>query len=222
MSNLVFNANRILVVAPHIDDAELGAGGSVRRWTKEGKEVFIVNLSDTSNIHGRLHGERLRAEAIIAASELGIQESHVQFANFALRNFNTERQAILDHLIQIKNTVQPGIVLGPSIGDIHQDHSVVAFEIQRAFKGLSILGFDTYWNMTIQKCEAVMELSEADLDAKIRALSQYSSQSDRPYMKSNAVAAQARIRGLPAGFEFAEAFSISQVVMSAPKGTADA
>jgi LmbE family N-acetylglucosaminyl deacetylase len=210
------------VVAPHIDDAELGAGGSVRRWTKEGKEVFIVNLSDTSNIHGRRHGDRLRAEALMAAAELGIQESHIQFASFALRNFNNERQAILDYLIEIKNTVQPGLVLGPSIGDIHQDHSVVASEVQRAFKGLSILGFDTYWNMTVQKCQAVLETSKADLDAKIRALSQYSSQSDRPYMNSNAVTAQARIRGLPAGFEFAEAFSISQVVMRAGKGAADA
>ena len=40
--------NTILVVTPHPDDAESGAGASIARWTKEGKKVVLVVCTDGS------------------------------------------------------------------------------------------------------------------------------------------------------------------------------
>ena len=34
--------NGIMVIAPHPDDAEFGAAGTVARWTKEGRTVIYV------------------------------------------------------------------------------------------------------------------------------------------------------------------------------------
>lgn len=36
----------ILVVGAHFDDAELGCGGSIAKWVKEGKKVFKLTLTD--------------------------------------------------------------------------------------------------------------------------------------------------------------------------------
>ena len=36
----------ILVVGAHFDDAELGCGGSMAKWVKEGKKVFKLTLTD--------------------------------------------------------------------------------------------------------------------------------------------------------------------------------
>ena len=36
----------IVVVAPHPDDAELGMGGSIARFVREGHRVLIVDMTD--------------------------------------------------------------------------------------------------------------------------------------------------------------------------------
>ena len=40
-----YNFKRILALAPHTDDVEFGAGGSVARWIEEGKEMFYAAFS---------------------------------------------------------------------------------------------------------------------------------------------------------------------------------
>lgn len=212
MNGIGSKPNCVLVVAPHADDAELGAGGSIRRWIEEDIDLHVVNLSDTSNINGGPFGETLRREAIAAAEQLGVPKDNVHFADFPLRFFFSKRQEILDYLIEKRKNLLPDLVVGPSLGDVHQDHGVVAREVERAFKGVTVLGFDTYWNMTVQKPELVLEISEKHLEAKLKALREYKSQSTRPYMQQDVILGQARMRGLPAGFEFAESFSLTHAV----------
>ena len=36
----------VLVVTPHPDDAEGGAGGTIARWTKQGRKVVLVVCTD--------------------------------------------------------------------------------------------------------------------------------------------------------------------------------
>ena len=42
-------SNTILVVTPHPDDAEGGAGGTIARWTAEGRNVVLVVTTDGSH-----------------------------------------------------------------------------------------------------------------------------------------------------------------------------
>lgn len=208
----ILKPNRVLVIAPHADDAELGAGGSIRRWIMEGRDVYIINLSDTSSINGGAYGERLRIEAKAASEVLGVPKNNLKFADFPLRNFHSKRQEILDYLIQCKLNLSPNLVVAPGLGDTHQDHGVVAREVERAFKGTTVLGFDTYWNMTEQKPEFVFQISEEQFETKLKALREYKSQAGRPYMHHDVIRGQARMRGLPCGFEFAESFSLTHAV----------
>jgi LmbE family N-acetylglucosaminyl deacetylase len=70
----------ILIVAPHTDDAEFGAGGTVARWTREGRNVVYVVCTNgdkgTSNPELRmteLPGLR-EEEQRAAARILGVNE----------------------------------------------------------------------------------------------------------------------------------------------------
>lgn len=36
---------KVLVLAPHTDDAELGCGGSIAKFVEEGREVHVVSFS---------------------------------------------------------------------------------------------------------------------------------------------------------------------------------
>lgn len=204
---------KILVISPHTDDAELGCGGAISRWVRSGNLVRILHLSDTSNIFGSSHGSQLRAEACRAGEALGLQRDQIEFANFPTRHFSEVRQQVLDYLIAEGEAWKPDVIIGPDVSDTHQDHQVVANEISRAYKSKSVLRFDTYWNLLHQSPEMVVELAEEDVNRKIIALKNYTSQSLRNYMDEEVIRSQARIRGLPRGFHFAEAFAVSQVTL---------
>ena len=69
-----------MIIAAHPDDAEFGVGGSVARWTKEGKTVVYVvctsgdkGSSDRNVDPERLAGIREK-EQIAAANLLGVRE----------------------------------------------------------------------------------------------------------------------------------------------------
>lgn len=207
---LIFDG-RTLVVSPHTDDAELGAGGLIHRLTSQGKQVKILHLSDTTNLHGKAHGERLRKEAIRASGVLGVSENETHILDFPTRFFAEQRQRLLDCLVEVNRTYNPDLVLCPGTSDKHQDHEVVASEVMRAFSAQSILGFDTHWNQRQQSPVVVVGLGRANLDAKIQAASCYESQKAKAYMAPDVLTGQARMRGISRGFEFAEAFEPIQI-----------
>src|SRR5437867_8016348 len=70
----------VLVVTPHPDDAEGGAGGTIARWTKQGRKVVLVVCTngDKGTSDRNVKPEdlaRLRAEEQRQAAEvLGIAE----------------------------------------------------------------------------------------------------------------------------------------------------
>ena len=71
---------QVMVVTPHPDDAEIGAAGTVARWTGEGKDVIYVVCTNgdkgTSDINMK-SGELARIreqEQLAAAKLLGVKE----------------------------------------------------------------------------------------------------------------------------------------------------
>ena len=42
----ISSADRVLVIAPHPDDAEISSGGALARWGSEGREVHLLILTN--------------------------------------------------------------------------------------------------------------------------------------------------------------------------------
>ncbi|MYA61061.1 MAG: PIG-L family deacetylase, partial [Dehalococcoidia bacterium] len=83
-------SNTILVVTPHPDDAEGGAGGTIAKFAKEGKKVVLVVCTngDKGTSDRTLRPEKLAAirekEQLDAAEVLGLEE--VDFLRFPDQN----------------------------------------------------------------------------------------------------------------------------------------
>lgn len=200
---------RILVLAPHTDDGELGAGGSISKWVAAGNTVDYVAFSACETVQPASRSPRiLRDECVRATTALGISADRCRILDFEVREFPRDRQAILDAMINLRRELQPSIVVTPTSEDIHQDHAVISFESKRAFKGVKILGYEVPWNNFRFDNTAFSVLSERDVQAKCQALAEYGSQDDRPYMSREYQEAHLKFRGLQAGAIFAEAFEI--------------
>lgn len=200
----------VLVLSPHTDDSELGAGGTISRLRREGHDVCYIAFS---SCNGSLpEGDQGRlAEEFEAVMELVDPVEHFLF-DYEVRTFNDVRQEILEDLVTIRNEIEPDLVIGPSLNDHHQDHTVVANEMVRAFKtNASIITYELPWNNVTFESQLFYPLEARDLERKLEQLSMYRSQretKDRSYFSEEFVQGLAAVRGVQCESRYAEAFSV--------------
>jgi LmbE family N-acetylglucosaminyl deacetylase len=210
----MINPNRILVLAPHTDDGELGCGGSIAKFAAQTKEIYYVAFSDCKkSLSAALAPDTLRTECKTATGILGIRDSNLSFFDFEVRTFPEHRQLILEELIKLNKALQPDLVFSPSSTDIHQDHRVIHSESLRAFKNCSILGYELPWNNSSFHSNCFIKLTKQYMDTKIDSLKAYASQSHRSYFKEGFILSLARVRGVQANIEFAEAFETCRLIL---------
>lgn len=201
----------ILVLAPHTDDGELGAGGYIHKSIESGAHVTYVAFSDCKeSVQEGFKKNILSVECRNATNVLGIQD--VRILDFSVRRFPDKRQDILDILIDLRNELNPDEVLTPSTSDIHQDHSVVTKEAIRAFKHQTILGYELPWNCMNFNAHYFIELSLLNLNKKMSALDKYESQKNRNYFKDHFLRDHAKFRGKLVNVDYAEAFEVIRKV----------
>ncbi len=113
----------IVAFGAHPDDVELACGGTLSKYSKEGHNVFIVDL--TAGDYGtRGSVEERLAEAACAAQQLGIKKR----INLRLEDvfFEEDRESLLK-IVDTIRLLKPDIALIPSPVERHPDH-------ERAFK----------------------------------------------------------------------------------------
>lgn len=204
--------SKILALSPHTDDAELGAGGTIARWIAAGHDVHYVAFSACEeSVPAGFAPDVLRAESNEATTRLGIPKNQARILNFKVRLFGEARQEVLQSMVDLNLELKPDIVLLPSLGDIHQDHSTIAIEGLRAFKRTALLAYDLPWNNPAFAATAFVSLDQEDIDAKIDALAAYESQAHRTYASAQFQQAQAIFRGQQIGTQYAEAFEVLRI-----------
>lgn len=205
------NKKVILVLAPHTDDGELGAGGYIHQSIESGAYVTYIAFSDCKeSVPDGFKQDTLSNECRKATKTLGIQD--VRILDFPVRRFSEYRQKILDELIELRNELNPDEILTPSTFDIHQDHNVITTEAIRAFKNRTILGYELPWNCIEFKSHFFVELSFENLNAKMQSLSKYESQKNRTYFSEGYLSEYAKFRGGLVNLEYAEVFEVIRKV----------
>ncbi|MCD6542398.1 MAG: PIG-L family deacetylase [Thermoplasmata archaeon] len=198
---------RILVISPHADDAELGAGATISRFLREGSDVLVYLVATKEKFPEDFPIRDRVDEFKNSMDTLGVKK-HV-IANYPVRKLHEHRQQILEDFVKIRDEFRPNVVFIPSLRDIHQDHQVVAWEAYRAFnRRAKILGYELPWNARDFAPNFFVRVSEEDVKRKLEALDKYESQKllGRNYLDPEFLRAQLRFRGAQCNSKYAEAF----------------
>ena len=205
---------KILVLAPHTDDGELGCGATIAKAIEQGSEVYYAAFSTAEeSVPEGFPRNQLEIEVREATKRLGILEQNLFIFKFEVRKLNYVRQEILEELVKIKRMVNPDIVFLPSSKDIHQDHITISKEGIRAFKYGTILGYELIWNNLSFETDCFIPVNESHLLRKIDALSAYLTQEGKVYMNPEFLRSLAVVRGTQIGVPFAETFEVIRWIM---------
>lgn len=201
---------KLCFIGAHPDDIELGCGALLHHVCRF-SDVLCVTLSDNQKnpLLKNLVEEHYNSMAV-----LGVKREDVRLENFTTRRFPEARQEILEYMLGIRKNFAPDIVFVHTKSDIHQDHGTITEEALRAFRGTTVLGFDVLRSSYGFFPNFLVEVTEEDVNAKIRALSEYKTYRDKYYFNAEITRATSIRHGALAERDFAEGFDILRVVGS--------
>lgn len=195
---------KILALAPHTDDIELGCGATLHKYRNE-YEIHALGITSAQPLAvGDPVQEFYQAMNIIDAK--------TWFIDFTPRILLEQRQKLLDYFWNLQREEHYDIVFCPSSHDHHQDHQVVYQEAFRAFKHSTILGYELPWNNRTFRTDVFISVEEEDLKAKVEMLDCYQTQQERAFMCKDYAFDIARTRGLQVGKKYVEAFEAIRIV----------
>ena len=201
-------ANRVLVVAPHMDDEVIPCGGTLILLAEQGAEIHVTFATDSSaglrsaNAAAALVAAR-RAEAQMVSDQIGFTSTAE--LGFPDGHLHRHEQALTKLLAQKIARLGPDLILCPFPADAHSDHMSCAAAVARAAMqakpDASILAYELWTPLWPNVAVDISSVAQR----KDQAIRLYASQlGDRDY--AAAALGLNRFRGLPHSVAFAEAF----------------
>jgi LmbE family N-acetylglucosaminyl deacetylase len=225
---------RVMVVTAHPDDAEFGAGGTVAKFAREGKEVSYVIVTDGSkgSADRAMTPERLAAtrqeEQRNAARTLGVER--VEFLGYVDGEVEDTRALRRDVTRQIRRW-RPDLIITQNpnrtrnLYASHRDHRITAgvvldcvYPLARdhlAFPEL-LPEFEPHkvrevYVMAWDNPDVIVDITET-MDLKLKALACHVSQFEKFAPVEGRVRERSADLGKPTGYAYAETFD--RVLMS--------
>lgn len=203
-----FFGKRVLFLGAHPDDIEIGCGALIHNIVNK-TEILCVTLSDNQKNPDL---KKVRDEHLRSMKVLGVPEEKVLFGPFTTRIFQNSRQDILEYFLKLRKEFKPDLIFTHSRQDVHQDHNTMTDEALRAFRGITVLGFDVVRSSYGFFPHFLIEVTEEDVNKKIEALSQYDTYQDRYYFNAELTRSIMVRHGALAERPFAEGFDILRIV----------
>jgi len=203
-----FFGKRVLFLGAHPDDIELGCGALLHHIVHQ-TEVLCVTLSDNQKNPDL---QNVKDEHYKSMAVLGVPKEKIILGPFTTRIFPNSRQEILEYFLKLRKDFKPDLIFIHSKQDVHQDHNTMSDEALRAFRGITVLGFDVVRSSYGFFPNFLVEVNEADVNAKIEALSQYETYREKYYFNSELTRSIMVRHGALAECPFAEGFDILRIV----------
>ena len=204
-----FFGKKVLFLGAHPDDIEIGCGALIHHIVKQKTEFLCVTLSDNQKNPDL---KNVKDEHFKSMKVLGVPEDKIAFGPFTTRVFPGARQEILEYFLKLRNEFQPDLIFTHSGQDVHQDHNTMTDEALRAFRGITVLGFDVVRSSHGFFPHFLVEVTEEDVNAKIKALAEYETYRDKYYFNAELTRSIMMRHGALAERPFAEGFDILRIV----------
>jgi LmbE family N-acetylglucosaminyl deacetylase len=203
---------RILIAGAHSDDAEIGAGGTIRRLVEERPDASVTWLvlaapEPARDEEARASATRLLAgvaETVIDVRDL--RDGYLPFLGSA------PKEAVAEHA-----ALDPDLIIGPRHDDAHQDHRLVCDLLHQVFRRAPILEYDVpKWDGDLGSTNLYVPLTAAQAAGKVaHIVESFPSQAGRDWFSRETFMAVLRLRGIEcrASDGTAEAFWCRKLVV---------
>lgn len=202
-----FFGKQVLFLGAHPDDIEIGCGALIHNIVNK-TEILCVTLSDNQKNPDL---KKVKNEHLASMKVLGVPEEKIVFGPFETRVFPDSRQDILEYFLKLRKEFKPDLIFTHSKQDVHQDHNTMTDEALRAFRGITVLGFDVVRSSYGFFPHFLVEVTEEDVTKKIEALAQYNTYRDRYYFNAELTRSIMVRHGALAERPFAEGFDILRI-----------
>jgi LmbE family N-acetylglucosaminyl deacetylase len=206
--DMTFFGRRVCFIGAHPDDIELGSGALIAHIASQ-TEVRCITLSDNQKNPAL---KNVVTEHYASMAKLGVPQTYVTVAQFETRRFPQSRQEILEYLIALNRDFHPDIIFTHTKNDLHQDHATVTEECLRAFRGVTVLGFDVLRSSYGFFPNFLVEVLEEDVQKKLAALAEYKTYETKYYFDPQITRSTLIRHGALAERPYAEGFDILRVI----------
>lgn len=181
------------MLGAHPDDAEIGAGGTIRRLIEDRPDVAITWIILAADDPRRAEEARASVGALTAGAgnrRVDVRDFRDGFLPFL---GSGPKDALREHASDGHD-----LVIAPRRDDAHQDHRLVAELAAQVFRGPPILEYEVpKWDGDLGTANLYVPLTVEEADAKIEhLLSAYPSQADRAWFTRSTFEATLRLRGV--------------------------
>ncbi len=218
---------RILVIAPHPDDEVLGCGGTIKKYSRGGEEVYLCVVTKAYTPDWSEEFLKARPKEIEEVNRiLGIKKTY--FLDFPTVKLDTIPQKELnDSILSVIDQIKPQILYLPHGGDVHKDHRLVfesALSMSRPSSNGSVKKILSY--EILSSTEQGKGLKEFvpniyqeitnEIETKIEAMKVYKSEiKEYPHPRSlEMIEILAKKRGSEIGVRCAEAFMLIREIIN--------
>ncbi|MBW2978673.1 PIG-L family deacetylase [Candidatus Woesearchaeota archaeon] len=207
---------KILVLAAHNDDSILGAGGTLAKYSKQGKQIKTIIFSYGELSHPHLKPERIiktrQRETIKANNILGKQETEYLGMKDTTMLLQIRKQETKNKIINIIQKEKPDKIFTHSSNDLSTHHFAIHQLIKKLIKNKKIpcpvYSFDTMNIPKIRKRglpKLVVDITDT-FQTKIDALKAHKSQNTTIKSIGWLIYLKAKINGWNNNCKYAEVF----------------
>jgi LmbE family N-acetylglucosaminyl deacetylase len=219
--------NNILIISPHPDDEVLGCGGTIRKLSSQGTNIWVLIVSrGKAGIYSEEKILNVRREALNAHKILGVKGT--RFLDFPAPELDLISISVLSSAIsEVIYEFKADTIYLPHSGDIHHDHKAVfnaGLVASRPVKNNPVKRIYSYETLSETEWASpigneifiptrFINISDV-FPLKVEAMKCYITQlRDFPNPRSlKAIEALANYRGSTVGFTHAEAFMTIRLI----------
>jgi LmbE family N-acetylglucosaminyl deacetylase len=195
----------VLCLGAHSDDIEIGAGGTLIGWLRQGIRLDI-HWCVLSGIDGRGKEARASADELLE----GAARRTIEILDFRDGFFPEKGDQIRSWFGTLKGRVNPDVILTHRRDDAHQDHRQISRLAWNTFRDHLILEYEIpKWDGDMGRPNVYMPISESVIQRKVSLLmAHFGSQRSKDWFDAETFLSLARLRGMEcrAPERYAEAF----------------
>ncbi|MFT4304723.1 MAG: PIG-L deacetylase family protein [Candidatus Woesearchaeota archaeon] len=210
-------SENILFFCAHNDDQIVGAGGTIAKYSKEGKKIITIIFSYGEKSHPWIKPEHIvntRINEAIKSNDI-LGGDKVIFFDLKEGNFKEDfkNKSIDKKIIKIINEYNPEKIFFHSEDDPHPDHIAVNKFIMDLIKNKTIkcdvYSFDVWTFIDFKsktKPKMVVDISNT-LTTKVKAFKTHKSQKFALFSLLWSIYLKAFLNGINYGYKYAEVFN---------------